>query len=111
AALSRTLVRIPVPDPEAWFPWCFSLPLVRVDLFHCAGGTRQISPGLVEAMQSVDSVVVRAGQLVLRRDDFDVVGDARSKAVLSLPDCFLGQAHAKFGSLDFTAGRFQLSTR
>src|SRR5215813_14919578 len=99
----RRFVRILLPDPQAWCPSCFSLPLVRVDLLHCAGGTRQISPGLVEAMQSVDSVVVRAGQLVLRRDDFDVVGDARSKAVLSLPDCFLGEAHAERGGLDFCA--------
>jgi hypothetical protein len=58
----------------------------------------QVGAGLVIAIEGGDLVVVGAGQLVLRGDDFDVVGDAGLEAVARLFDFLLGEVHPRLAT-------------
>src|SRR4030095_12857884 len=115
------LVSLPVAsrsNRQSRYPWLLRIPRhcvrlsrrsLRVERFHLPGRTCQVGARLVVAIQGVDLVVVGSRELVLRGDDFDVVGDARPEPVLRLAYALRGEADAEPGSLDFAARRFPLS--
>ena len=65
---------------------CSVSPCVQAS--HLAGGAREVGARLVVAVERPNLVVIGAGKLVLRRNHFDVVGDAGAEAVLRLRDVF-----------------------
>ena len=54
----------------------------------------------VVAVESVDQIVVGAGQRVLRGDQFNVVGDSRREAFARLSQFFVGEGQT--GTRDVT---------
>src|ERR1017187_1025982 len=79
-----------------------------VERLHLAGGVGQIGARLVVAVERGDLVIVGAGQLVLRGDDFNVVGDAGLETVACLFDLLFGEGDSERGDVDLTARRFEL---
>ncbi len=69
---------------------------------------REVGARLVVAVQGRNLVVVGAGQLVLRRNHFDIVGHAGLKAVARLRHFFVRQIHAQIGDIHLGARGFQL---
>src|SRR5471030_1771566 len=85
--------------------WPDSLGVKRL---HLPNGPRQVRARLVIAIERRDLVVVVAGQFILGRDDFDIVGHTGLEPVARLFHFLLRQLRAQIRHIHFTARRFDL---
>ena len=86
-------------------------PLFGICVLHLAHRLGQIHSGLVETVERVDLVGVRARQSVLSGDDFDVRGDSGREATFRLRDLVLRELKSQVGDVNVFARCIQIFNR
>src|SRR6202041_2914539 len=86
---------------SALFP--SAVPLFGICVLHVAHRLGQIHSGLVETIEGVDLVRVRACQGVLSGDNFDVRGDSCCEAAWGLRYFIVRELESKVGDVDVFA--------
>ena len=71
-------------------------------------GASQIGASLVVAVKRGDPVIVRASQVILPRDHFNVVGHSCAEAIPRLHDLIHGEIYTEIGGIHLRASRFDL---
>src|ERR1700722_13528942 len=88
-----------------------AVPLFGICVPHVAHSLGQIHSGLVETIEGVDLVRVRACQGVLSGDNFDVRGDSCCEAACGLRYFIVRELESKGGDLDVFAGGIKIVHR
>src|ERR1700733_3620863 len=88
-----------------------AVPLFGICVLHVAHRLGQIYSGLVETIEGVDLVRVRACQGVLSGDNFDVCGDSCCEAACGLRYFIVRELESKIGDVDVFASGIKIVNR